>query len=565
MAANIKAGSKFRSALFQMFIIVSLISYWGFVTLIRPLSSYYKAYDPEIPYFMNSLAVFKGEPYYYLDHPGTPVELIGSAILAIFYFVGGGNSQSFISAQLQNPEPFFNITHLFITLASIACALLLFQSTISLSLQGKKDFLLATAVSLMFFAVHPLGFSTLTLWSHMSFNFPFGSLLLVLFWNSLKTRRELSSLTLAAYALAAGVLTATMIYFAAWIIGLIIFVLYQNENNHATKTMKAMFSVGIYSFLGFSLMLLPAAERIRYYIVWMINLSFHQGDYGSGEAGIITFSKLWTNLLDLISRLPLLSFFIMAAFILLLYTTHKNKHTRTPAIRGMAIALSIQLIVLLLFCLKHPGSDSFFNKRYALPVAATIPLLMLLVLQLVRPFERLYLISKHTIIILVFAGFSYNLVASIIKYDRKVEVISRSVEKTTNVINDYMNRNHISPQNLAVLWTYETFSRCYSLWFGNEYTGNLFSKELLEICGNQTALNIWNQSTLINDEWINVEKAQWDLIFARESVYSSYFFLRELGDYEEYFLASGNDDFDKYGHFIVIYRNTQYLDYNISE
>lgn len=106
-------------------------------------------------------------------------------------------------------------------------------------------------------------------------------------------------------------------------------------------------------------------------------------------------------------------------------------------------------------------------------------------------------------------------------------------------------------EQVSVLWTYETFSPCYSLWFGNELAGIVFSAETLNICGQQNALNIWNRGVIIGDSFVNIENVQWDLIFTRKLILDEYPFLTQLGKTDEYLQLSPSD-FDRYGSFIVI-------------
>src|SRR5271157_3901179 len=106
----------------SVIIILVLFAPWVYSNLIvHPL--FYQNYDPEIQYFMNSLMAFKGQSYYYVDHPGTPLEIIGSFILALTYPFISGNLNHFILYHLKDPNFFLSLAHLFVTVASIVCAL----------------------------------------------------------------------------------------------------------------------------------------------------------------------------------------------------------------------------------------------------------------------------------------------------------------------------------------------------------------------------------------------------------------------------------------------------------
>jgi len=542
----------------KLLIIGSLSGYWIFTKLINPISSFYKDYEAEIIYFMNSLALFKGGSYYYLDHPGTPVEILGSLILGLLYILSGKNAEAFVQSQLLNPEPFFLIVHIFLTTLSIFCALLLYRTFLSISPKERSDLFLATALSLMYFAIHPLSFSTLTLWHHASFNFPFGTLYLIALLKLSQTERDIPFLTIAMLGLGAGFLTATMIYFAAWVISSIVFIIifYRIRETHYTKIIKASFTLAEFSLLGFILALLPAAKRIPYFINWIMGLTLHQGMYGEGEKGITSLPMLWSNLLNIIYSLPVFSIFILCVLILFAYAAIKAKgqFKESPGTWALAFALVVQVIVLLALDLKHPGTDTFFVNRYLLPVAATIPVLTLLVIQTIKASPQLYTISKYAVILFVFIGYFYFLPMSMVEHSKKSEFISRSVRESSLVIKNYAQEINRPVEQLNVLWTYETFSICYSLQFGNELSGMLFSTEIENICGRQNALNIWSRGVLFDTRFENIENTQWDLVFTRELLLNDYPFLAQLGKADEYFPLLPSD-FDRYGSFIVIRKN----------
>src|SRR5215211_3217894 len=90
-------------------IIFLLAGFWLYASIIiKGPQPYYRDYDPEMAYFMNSLAPFKGAPYFYTDHPGTPVEILGTMLLGAAYAFCN-NRANFISDYLENPASFLNV------------------------------------------------------------------------------------------------------------------------------------------------------------------------------------------------------------------------------------------------------------------------------------------------------------------------------------------------------------------------------------------------------------------------------------------------------------------------
>jgi hypothetical protein len=67
-------------------IIVLLAGFWLYASiLLTGPQPTYRDYDPQMAYFLNSLAPFRGAAYFYTDHPGTPLEMIGTTLLGIPY------------------------------------------------------------------------------------------------------------------------------------------------------------------------------------------------------------------------------------------------------------------------------------------------------------------------------------------------------------------------------------------------------------------------------------------------------------------------------------------------
>src|SRR6185503_16009343 len=110
-------------------------------------------------------------PYFYTDHPGTPVEMIGTTLLGIAY-VFFPDPANFIHTYLGHPEYFLDLAHGVITLVSVLCASYFFLTV--LRAFQKPNVYLAFSLALLFYGLHPSSFKTLTFWSHSSFSFPLG-------------------------------------------------------------------------------------------------------------------------------------------------------------------------------------------------------------------------------------------------------------------------------------------------------------------------------------------------------------------------------------------------------
>jgi len=330
-------------------------------------------YDPEFPYFMNSLAVFKGKPYIYIEHPGIPVELLGTGLLALTYPFIQGTSDTFVMYHLSRPELFLTLVRAFLSLFGLICVFLL--SRHSVRIKHWTDAFFSIAVAATFFAVlSPLTFDSLTYWSHNSFNFPFGTLLLLLLLMRLRSNQEIRWWEISLFGMGAGILTAVTIYHATWVIGIAVAICISDflKKRRWHKIILSGLIVGISSIFGFIVATIPMAKRYRYFLWWVKHLITHQGRYGKGEIGITSLNQLQKNFAALWSEAPILfiSLCIAIALILLTLIIHRRKLNQNPGLWGIALGLSVQSIATFLIILKHYG------RTYLLAVAAILPLLL---------------------------------------------------------------------------------------------------------------------------------------------------------------------------------------------
>ncbi len=248
----------------------------------------YRDYDPEMAYFLNSLAPFKGAGYFYTDHPGTPVEMIGTVLLGLSSMVFTDRA-SFINAYLDNPALFLNVAHGLITLLSLLCAIYFFLTVLG-TLQ-RPNVYLALSLALLFYGLHPTAFKTLTVWSHASFNFPLGAgYLIFLVRVAQDPRGEISHRLAVGLGLVLGVMMAVMINFAPWLVTTLVFIFRSNTLCEQRISWKKSLVTGsllvISCAAGFLISVLPSLHRMPYFFGFIYNLLGHQSLYGTGPEGI---------------------------------------------------------------------------------------------------------------------------------------------------------------------------------------------------------------------------------------------------------------------------------------
>ncbi|HET8643954.1 MAG TPA: hypothetical protein VFO85_00615, partial [Vicinamibacteria bacterium] len=209
---------RLRDALLAAIVLV-LAAYWALFHGLPPgpaFSSF--AADPEMAYFLSSLGPFKGVGYAYVHHPGTPVQLLGTTLLALSYPFLRGAEGGFVLAHVRHPHVFFLMAHALLGLAGAAGVVAV--GTRALAVRHGRDALCAAGLAASFHALSPLGLATTVYWSHNSFSFPFATLLALAAVLALRRRPTLERRLLALLALAAGVLAATQLYLATCAVGL---------------------------------------------------------------------------------------------------------------------------------------------------------------------------------------------------------------------------------------------------------------------------------------------------------------------------------------------------------
>jgi hypothetical protein len=69
-----------------------------------------------------------------------------------------------------------------------------------------------------------------------------------------------------------------------------------------------------------------------------------------------------------------------------------------------------------------------------------------------------------------------------------------------NLLDDYSSIQKINKEELEIYWTYGTYSPCYSLWFGNDFSKRRYTDEILNQCPNDLQYDIWDETISYTDE-----------------------------------------------------------------
>jgi hypothetical protein len=496
-------------------IILTIISYFIYTHWINPSPFYTVEYDPEMQYFQNSLALFKGASYAYIDHPGTPVEVIGTLLLALTRPITRGLDVFFIPYHLEHPELFLTLAHGILTVVSILVIILL--AMIANKRLKDSNLLSSLGVGVLYFALLPsLTFKALQWWTHNAFNFPFGTLLFVLVIYRFRGKDPLANLEALFLGILAGILTAVQIYLVAWAIGIFISItaytyLSQRSWCLTLKTSLLTF-LGVGS--GFFIAFAPVMHRFRRFYIWMKDLVFHQGRYGRGAEGFSTPGQMMDNLEWLWNRGQVILLVTLLAVVLLLMTMWMRRKKIFVFTNWWAVAagIFIQLVILMLLIVKHPG------QNYLLSIAAALPIQFLLIFEAFVEregwWERLSRVLGAISILGFFIGawVSFNVQRSL------VAQVNQAEAEIEAVIESYLNSTGKSREDLILLWGYGVPSRCYALRYGNTSTeGAALTSEIDEICPSQWLYDVWGGYVELPFAYEPLsENRDWDLVILPE-------------------------------------------------
>jgi hypothetical protein len=483
--------------------LVPILAYWLYVVGVNP-GPFYREYDPEINYFIDSLSVFRGVGYNYVDHPGTPVSMIGSALLGLTYpFLGGGD---FVRYHLFHPAIFMVLAHTFLLAAACACALV-FCREAAAAFDGAERWL-AVPLVLMFFALHPFSFLTLAYWSHNSFNYPFGTFLLVLLLAILKRNDIPGRRALAGWGGLAGILAASQLYFIAWLICavLIVIIYHRRKGLSLRKGLEAGIWVWAGGMLGMVVMVLPVFPKLGRFFAWLNEVLFHLGRYGAGGEGFLSLRTARNNLGALIRTFPLefVAIFILLSIWVLIHRGRLDWLRSHPGVWAMAVGLWLQVTLLLVMIIKQP------SYHYMLSIAATLPVLALAEFEIIGEATWQAGWLRRSLGALILLGVAVNLGQSIVVHRQKVEVLVAADRIVENSLDEFASRLHRDRANLVVLYMYGAYTPCAALLFGHGYEESPFYVEISEICPGSYYLALDNK--VVGRQTHPLNEMAWDVI-----------------------------------------------------
>jgi hypothetical protein len=200
---------------------LSLIVFWAYVHLVNTAPTYAQnfSWDSEPSFFIDGLTLFHGANYAYIQHPDATTSMLSSAVLALTYPFVNTRDDSFLMYQLQHPALFVAAARLLTTLLCCMCFVALSYLIVP-TLRSRRDLLIALGLPVTMYALHPLSFETITLWSHHTLGFALSVLVLLCLLRVMQSGPKLRPLQ--AIALAAGLMTAGSFFYGPLAVGVVV-------------------------------------------------------------------------------------------------------------------------------------------------------------------------------------------------------------------------------------------------------------------------------------------------------------------------------------------------------
>jgi len=389
------------------------------------------------------------------------------------------------------------------------CAFALYRT--ALTTLKQHQVLGGIALSLLFFTLHPYSFPSLTLWSHNSFNFPFGTLWLVWLYLELRRGDALSPRRLVLLGFAAGILSMAQMYFLAWLVSGIftVFIFSLRVNRTFRKSLGDGLYILFGGMLGILAMLAPIYKELPRFMAWLTRIITHQGLYGSGEKGIYSLSFIplsinfwWNNIRPMI--IVLLA--TLAILGLLLWWKRKSGEKIEPSVFAMLSGLLLQIGLILLLM-----SKAALKLRYSLSLAAILPVLILLVLQLLEttPWKTLQL--RRGLYGIVLVGVVVSLSNQIGLQAQRAFVEQDAAIAKMQAVRRLAKEKKITEEDVVVVYAYAVPLKCAGLLQASNWIGS-FKKEISVVCPNQHAIWDSNIELNISEYATDIEDLTWDMV-----------------------------------------------------
>jgi hypothetical protein len=487
---GVRAGLVFTLAGF-------IAAFWIHFHTVRPGTAFRMVNaDPESAYLISSLAVFEGQRYLWVQHPGTPLLVLGTLLIALVSPFVASSAEGLTSRLVQQPEFFVVPAHALLAVANLACVIALGWK--ALSVRRWSDAVQAAAVPASFFAFLPQSFLWTFYWSHNAAAFPAGTLLLLALLVTLRRGRPLATRTAAVLGLAAGALAATQLFFATWVLGLAVApaALERFRGSSLATALRSALVVIAASAAGFLLCCIPMIGSLHVFVDFVRALVTHQGVYGAGTEGIISLPGLGANLAALCAYAPALFVAqgVVFAMLLAVLVVERGRIRHDAGRWAVAAGLSLQWAATVLLLAKHP------SPFYVPAVAAMLPPLLAVALALARRHGGAGRLGGVGLAAVVLLGCGRTALDTVASHARRTAFRAAMTDEVDQFLARYAAAEGVGRDSVLLLWGPGVpDAGCYALWMGAQYSNNALSRQISRACPSEGLA--WSNVVVMPDGW----------------------------------------------------------------
>jgi hypothetical protein len=413
-------------------------------------------FENSYPYLLNSLAIVKGKPAWWVDHPGTTTQIFGAVVLRASAV--GSPTRRLVNGVLTNPERYIALVH-GAELVFSCLVLWFFPWWASITAGARVVGLLIQAPVFFFHGiVQYIGWfgSDLML---VPMSIAAVSTGAVLIHQQLFGRREF--VTVALMGVVCGLGIATKLTFFPTIL-LAVFI---------CRGRRDWLILGCAFLATCAVTFVPIYPSLAKLFNWSIALSTHSGYYGSGPVGVPSPQRYLLDLSWLAQAEPCLSMILVAAVLAITlgivpaFRTPKHPYARMP-LTITAVVLAIQIFSFIAIT-KHP------RVHYLFVLEISLGFDLLLLFEAIRSTENLRWIrmaAAFVLIALLAAGFWHGA--------ETLDSGYRSLRLGAKGDLAFYKRAKRRAGDDLIVGYYRSLSPEFALCFANDFSGKIFAKDL---------------------------------------------------------------------------------------
>lgn len=405
--------------------------------------------DPEYVYLLNSvnLANFSGVGH--IDHPGTPVQVMGAVVLRAVHLFQPSTAGDFTTDVLKRPEMYLSAVN---TVMVVLNALIVFLLGWVVYRFARNFYAALWFQAAPFFSITMLHYGLTRVTPEPLLFFSGLAMVAAAVYFLYREDKERPIWhDLVMFGLIAGFGIANKItFFPVVLIPLVLL-----------PRIKAKMTYVAASIAAFVLFTLPIIRMYPRFFQWIINMFTHSGRYGSGPSGLVSTHKYIGNIIALLGACPLFTISLIAALVVLalcFVVPKLRAAARKERELKLLAAVTVSQVIGLLMVAKHSA------PHYLLPVLTLSGLSLYLSARLVFAlFKSLSIPVQYYFVPVVLVGLAVIWTSfPLSQIHKRVNRLERMKTKQMD-IHRHMQTNY---KDYGKIYYYAASSPEYALKFG---------------------------------------------------------------------------------------------------